>query len=177
MGLGTAYIAGFKWALARHYEFVFEMDADFSHNPNDLPRLYAACKEEGNDLAIGSRYISGVNVVNWPIGRVLMSYFASRYVQFVTGFRVHDTTAGFVCYRRKVLEAIPLDAIRFKGYAFQIEMKYTAHKIGFKIKEVPVVFVNRRDGSSKMSGGIFGEAFFGVMRLRLDGWFRKYPKI
>ena len=159
LGLGTAYIAGFKWALARHYEFVFEMDADFSHNPNDLPRLYAACKEEGNDLAIGSRYISGVNV------------------QFVTGFRVHDTTAGFVCYRRKVLEAIPLDAIRFKGYAFQIEMKYTAHKIGFKIKEVPVVFVNRREGSSKMSGGIFGEAFFGVMRLRLDGWFRKYPKI
>ena len=177
LGLGTAYIAGFKWALARHYEFVFEMDADFSHNPNDLPRLYAACKEEGNDLAIGSRYISGVNVVNWPIGRVLMSYFASRYVQFVTGFRVHDTTAGFVCYRRKVLEAIPLDAIRFKGYAFQIEMKYTAHKIGFKIKEVPVVFVNRREGSSKMSGGIFGDAFFGVMRLRLDGWFRKYPKI
>ena len=177
LGLGTAYIAGFKWALARHYEFVFEMDADFSHNPNDLPRLYAACKEEGNDLAIGSRYISGVNVVNWPIGRVLMSYFASRYVQFVTGFRVHDTTAGFVCYRRKVLETIPLDAIRFKGYAFQIEMKYTAHKIGFKIKEVPVVFVNRREGSSKMSGGIFGEAFFGVMRLRLDGWFRKYPKI
>lgn len=177
LGLGTAYIVGFKWALARHYEFVFEMDADFSHNPNDLPRLYAACKEEGNDLAIGSRYISGVNVVNWPIGRVLMSYFASRYVQFVTGFRVHDTTAGFVCYRRKVLETIPLDAIRFKGYAFQIEMKYTAHKIGFKIKEVPVVFVNRREGSSKMSGGIFGEAFFGVMRLRLDGWFRKYPKI
>ena len=177
LGLGTAYIAGFKWALVRHYEFVFEMDADFSHNPNDLPRLYAACKEEGNDLAIGSRYISGVNVVNWPIGRVLMSYFASRYVQFVTGFRVHDTTAGFVCYRRKVLETIPLDAIRFKGYAFQIEMKYTAHKIGFKIKEVPVVFVNRREGSSKMSGGIFGEAFFGVMRLRLDGWFRKYPKI
>ena len=177
LGLGTAYIAGFKWALARHYEFVFEMDADFSHNPNDLPRLYAACKEEGNDLAIGSRYISGVNVVNWPIGRVLMSYFASRYVQFVTGFRVHDTTAGFVCYRRKVLETIPLDAIRFKGYAFQIEMKYTAHKIGFKIKEVPVVFVNRREGSSKMSGGIFGEAFFGVIRLRLDGWFRKYPKI
>lgn len=177
LGLGTAYIAGFKWALARHYEFVFEMDADFSHNPNDLPRLYAACKEEGNDLAIGSRYISGVNVVNWPIGRVLMSYFASRYVQFVTGFRVHDTTAGFVCYRRKVLETIPLDAIRFKGYAFQIEMKYTAYKIGFKIKEVPVVFVNRREGSSKMSGGIFGEAFFGVMRLRLDGWFRKYPQI
>ena len=138
---------------------------------------FSACKEEGNDLAIGSRYISGVNVVNWPIGRVLMSYFASRYVQFVTGFRVHDTTAGFVCYRRKVLETIPLDAIRFKGYAFQIEMKYTAHKIGFKIKEVPVVFVNRREGSSKMSGGIFGEAFFGVMRLRLDGWFRKYPKI
>ena len=176
-GLGTAYIAGFKWALQRSYGYIFEMDADFSHNPNDLPRLYAACHDEGNDVAIGSRYISGVNVVNWPISRVLMSFFASQYVRFMTGFKVHDTTAGFVCYKRRVLETIPLDEIRFKGYGFQIEMKYTAHKIGFKIKEVPVVFVNRREGVSKMSGGIFSEAFFGVMRLRLDGWFRKYPKL
>lgn len=176
-GLGTAYIAGFKWALKRSYGYIFEMDADFSHNPNDLPRLYAACHDEGNDVAIGSRYISGVNVVNWPISRVLMSFFASQYVRFMTGFKVHDTTAGFVCYKRRVLETIPLDEIRFKGYGFQIEMKYTAHKIGFKIKEVPVVFVNRREGVSKMSGGIFSEAFFGVMRLRLDGWFRKYPKM
>jgi len=176
LGLGTAYIAGFKWALAHDYEYVFEMDADFSHDPNDLSRLYAACHDEGNDVAIGSRYCTGVNVVNWPIGRVLMSYFASKYVRFITGFKVHDTTAGFKCYRRKVLETIELDKIRFKGYAFQIEMKYTAHKIGFKIKEVSVIFVNRREGTSKMSGGIFGEAFFGVMRLRWDGWFRKYPK-
>lgn len=175
LGLGTAYIAGFKWALARGYDYVFEMDADFSHDPKDLPRLYSACHDDGNDLAIGSRYVSGVNVVNWPMGRVLMSYFASKYVRFVTGFNVNDTTAGFVCYRRNVLETIELDKIRFKGYAFQIEMKYTAYKIGFKIKEVPVIFVNRREGTSKMSGGIFGEAFFGVMRLRLDGWLRKYP--
>lgn len=174
-GLGTAYIAGFKWSLERDYEYVFEMDADFSHDPHDLPRLYAACHDEGNDLAIGSRYVSGVNVVNWPMGRVLMSYFASKYVRFVTGFHVNDTTAGFVCYRRKVLSTIELDKIKFKGYAFQIEMKYTAHKIGFRIKEVPVIFVNRREGTSKMNSGIFGEAFFGVMRLRLDGWFRKYP--
>ena len=174
---GTAYITGFKWALKQGYDFIFEMDADFSHDPNDLPRLYAATHDEGYDVAVGSRYVSGVNVVNWPIGRVLMSYFASKYVQTVTGFKVHDTTAGFVCYRRKVLETIDLDAIRFKGYAFQIEMKFTAHKIGFKIKEVPVIFVNRREGVSKMSGGIFGEAFLGVMRLRLDGWFKKYPKI
>ena len=177
LGLGTAYIAGFKWALAHGYDYIFEMDADFSHDPNDLPRLYAACHDEGADVAIGSRYVCGVNVVNWPIGRVLMSYFASQYVRIVTGFKVHDTTAGFVCYRRRVLETIPLDQIRFKGYGFQIEMKFTAYKIGFKIKEVPVVFVNRREGTSKMSGGIFGEAFLGVMRLRLDGWFRKYPKI
>lgn len=176
-GLGTAYIAGFKWALAHDYDFIFEMDADFSHDPNDLPRLYAACHEEGCDLAIGSRYVSGVNVVNWPIGRVLMSYFASKYVRFVTGFNVNDTTAGFKCYKRRVLETIPLDEIRFKGYAFQIEMKYTAYKIGFKIKEVPVIFVNRREGVSKMNGGIFGEAFFGVMRLRMDGWFRNYPHL
>ena len=176
LGLGTAYITGFKWALEKGYEFIFEMDADFSHDPNDLPRLYAATHDEGFDVAVGSRYISGVNVVNWPIGRVLMSYFASKYVRMVTGFKVNDTTAGFVCSRRKVLETINLDEIRFKGYAFQIEMKYTAHKIGFKIKEVPVIFVNRREGTSKMSGGIFGEAFFGVMRLRWDGWFKKYPK-
>ena len=176
LGLGTAYITGFKWALEKGYEFIFEMDADFSHDPNDLPRLYAATHDEGFDVAVGSRYISGVNVVNWPIGRVLMSYFASKYVRMVTGFKVNDTTAGFVCCRRKVLETINLDEIRFKGYAFQIEMKYTAHKIGFKIKEVPVIFVNRREGTSKMSGGIFGEAFFGVMRLRWDGWFKKYPK-
>ena len=177
LGLGTAYITGFKWVLERDYEYVFEMDADFSHDPADLPRLYAACHDEGYDVAIGSRYVSGVNVVNWPIGRVLMSYFASKYVRFVTGFTVHDTTAGFKCYRRQVLQTIPLDEVRFKGYGFQIEMKYTAYKIGFKIKEVPVIFVNRREGTSKMSGGIFSEAFFGVIRLRMDGWFRKYPKI
>ena len=166
LGLGTAYIAGFKWALEHHYEYVFEMDADFSHDPKDLPRLYKACAEEGYDVAVGSRYVSGVTVVNWPMGRVLMSYFASKYVRFVTGFPINDTTAGFKCYRRRVLETIDLDAIRFKGYAFQIEMKFTAYKLGFRIKEVPVVFVNRQLGTSKMSGGIFGEALFGVMRLR-----------
>ena len=176
-GLGTAYITGFKWALERDYQYVFEMDADFSHDPNDLPRLYAACADKGNDVAIGSRYVSGVNVVNWPMGRVLMSYFASKYVRIITGFQVNDTTAGFVCYRRRVLQTIELDKIRFKGYGFQIEMKFTAYKIGFRIKEVPVIFVNRREGVSKMSSGIFGEAFFGVMRLRWDGWTRKYPKI
>ena len=176
LGLGTAYICGFKWAVEHKYDYVFEMDADFSHNPNDLPRLYNACANEGYDVAIGSRYVSGVNVVNWPIGRVLMSYFASKYVQFVTGFKVKDTTAGFKCYRRQVLETLELDKIRFKGYAFQIEMKFTAHKCGFKIKEVPVIFVNRELGTSKMNSSIFGEAVFGVMRLRWDGWFRKYPK-
>ena len=177
LGLGTAYIMGFKWALERDYQYIFEMDADFSHDPKDLPRLYEACAVEGYDVAIGSRYVSGVNVVNWPIGRVLMSYFASKYVKFVTGFNIHDTTAGFKCYKRRVLETIELDKIRFKGYGFQIEMKYTAYKIGFRLKEVPVIFVNRVEGVSKMSGGIFGEAFFGVMRLRLDGWFRKYPAL
>ena len=177
LGLGTAYIKGFKWALEHNYDYIFEMDADFSHDPNDVPRLYAACHDEGYDVAIGSRYVSGVNVVNWPIGRVLMSYFASKYVRFVTGFKHHDTTAGFKCYKRRVLETIELDKIRFKGYAFQIEMKFTAYKIGFKIKEVPVIFVNRREGVSKMNGGIFGEAFFGVMRLRRDGWIRKYPAL
>lgn len=167
LGLGTAYIAGFKWSLEHNYEYVFEMDADFSHDPNDLPRLYAACHDEGGDISVGSRYITGVNVVNWPMGRVLMSYFASKYVRLVTGIPVHDTTAGFVCYKRKVLESIDLDSIRFKGYAFQIEMKYTAYKKGFKVSEVPVIFVNRREGTSKMSGGIFSEALFGVIRLRL----------
>ena len=176
LGLGTAYITGFKWALEKGYDYIFEMDADFSHDPADLPRLYAACHDEGYDVAIGSRYVSGVNVVNWPIGRVLMSYFASKYVRLITGFKVHDTKEGFKCYRLNVLATIPLDKIRFKGYAFQIEMKFTAYKIGFRIKEVPVIFVNRREGTSKMSGGIFGEAFFGVMRLRWDGWFRSYPK-
>ncbi len=166
LGLGTAYIAGFKWALAHGYDYVFEMDADFSHDPKDLTRLYEACASEGYDVAIGSRYVSGVNVVNWPMGRVLMSYYASKYVRLVTGVPIHDTTAGFKCYRRRVLEAIDLDAIRFKGYAFQIEMKFTAYKLGFKIKEVPVIFVNRQLGTSKMSGGIFGEALFGVVRLR-----------
>ena len=166
LGLGTAYIRGFRWALEHDYQYIFEMDADFSHDPADLPRLYSACHDEGYDLAIGSRYVSGVNVVNWPIGRVLMSYFASMYVRLVTGFKVHDTTAGFKCYRRRVLETMELDKIRFKGYAFQIEMKFTAYKLGFKIKEVSVIFVNRQLGTSKMSGGIFGEALFGVMRLR-----------
>lgn len=166
LGLGTAYIHGFRWALARSYQYIFEMDADFSHNPDDLPRLYAACADGGSDLAIGSRYSTGVNVVNWPMGRVLMSYFASQYVRMVTGLNVKDTTAGFVCYRRRVLEAIDLDHIRFKGYAFQIEMKYTAKVLGFKISEVSVIFVNRRLGTSKMSSGIFGEAFFGVINLR-----------
>ncbi|MBR4433434.1 MAG: polyprenol monophosphomannose synthase [Bacteroidaceae bacterium] len=175
-GLGTAYICGFKWGLEHGYDYIFEMDADFSHNPDDLPRLYAACAVEGFDLAIGSRYVSGVNVVNWPMGRVLMSYYASRYVQFITGIPVRDTTAGFKCYRRRVLETINLDEIRFKGYAFQIEMKFTTWKCGFRIKEVPVIFVNRELGTSKMNSSIFGEAVFGVLRLRWDSWFKKYPK-
>lgn len=175
-GLGTAYIAGFKWSLQHDYEYIFEMDADFSHSPADLPRLYAACHDEGYDMSIGSRYVTGVNVVNWPMGRVLMSYFASKYVQLITGINIHDTTAGFVCYHRQVLETIDLDSIRFKGYAFQIEMKFTAFKSGFIIKEVPVVFVNRVEGTSKMSGGIFSEAVLGVIRLRFDGWFKKYKK-
>ena len=175
LGLGTAYIAGFKWGLEHGYEYIFEMDADFSHNPADLPRLYDACARQGADVAIGSRYVSGVNVVNWPMGRVLMSYFASKYVRFVTGMKVADTTAGFVCYRHEVLDTIELDKIRFKGYAFQIEMKFTAHKCGFKLQEVPIIFINRELGTSKMSGGIFGEAFFGVIRLKVDSWFRKYP--
>ena len=166
LGLGTAYIAGFRWALDHGYDYVFEIEEDFSHNPNDLPRLYKACAEEGADVSVGSRYITGVNVVNWPIGRVLMSYYASAYVRTVLGVNLRDTTAGFVCYSRKVLDSIDFDAIRFKGYAFQIEMKFTALTLGYRIKEVPVVFVNRELGTSKMSGGIFSEALFGVMRLR-----------
>ena len=176
LGLGTAYIAGFRWALEHDYDYVFEMDADFSHNPEDLPRLLNACENEGADLAIGSRYISGVNVVNWPIGRVLMSYFASRYVRFVTGMKIADTTAGFKCYRREVLQTIELDKIRFKGYAFQIEMKFTADKCGFILKEVPIIFINRRLGTSKMSGGIFSEAFGGVIQLKINSLTRKYPQ-
>ncbi len=166
LGLGTAYIAGFRWALERSYEYVFEMDADFSHNPNDLLRLYDACANEGADLSVGSRYYSGVNVVNWPMGRVLMSYFASKYVRFITGMKVHDATAGFVCYKRNVLEVIDLDNIRFKGYAFQVEMKYTAYCLGFDIKEVSIVFVNRMLGTSKMNSGIFAEGVFGVLTMR-----------
>ncbi len=179
LGLGTAYIHGFRWALARPYQYIFEMDADFSHNPDDLPRLYSACKDGGYDLAIGSRYCSGVNVVNWPIGRVLMSYFASIYVQIITWMKVNDATAGFVCYKRNVLETINLDEVKFKGYAFQIEMKYTAMVLGFKIKEVSVVFVNRKLGVSKMNSSIFGEAFFGVINLRwrsLTGKIKPRPK-
>ena len=169
LGLGTAYITGFKWALEHSYEYIFEMDADFSHNPNDLPRLYEACAVQGGDVAIGSRYVSGVNVVNWPMGRVLMSYFASKYVRIVTGLPIHDTTAGFKCYRRQVLETIDLDHIRFKGYAFQIEMKFTAYKCGFKIIEVPVIFINRELGTSKMkTAASFGEAVFGVIQTESE---------
>ena len=176
LGLGTAYLTGFKWGLEHGYDYIFEMDADFSHNPTDLVRLYKACSEEGADVAIGSRYVSGVNVVNWPIGRVLMSYFASRYVRFVLGLKIADTTAGFKCYRKEVLHTMELDKIRFKGYAFQIEMKFTAYKCGFTLKEVPIIFINRELGTSKMSGGIFGEAFFGVVQLKMQSWFRKFPQ-
>lgn len=171
-GLGTAYIHGFRWALARGYEFVFEMDADFSHNPDDLLRLHDACAREGYDLAIGSRYIQGVNVVNWPMDRVLMSYFASWYVRLVTGMPIMDATAGFKCYTARVLKAIDLSKIRFVGYAFQIEMKWTAYKLGFKIKEVPIIFTDRTRGNSKMSSGIVKEAFFGVLQMKLNSWFR-----
>lgn len=165
MGLGTAYLTGFRWALDNGYDYIFEMDADFSHNPDDLPRLYNACKS-GADLAIGSRYCDGVSVVNWPIGRIMMSYYASVYVRKMLGMKVFDCTAGFKCYSRKVLETMNLDDVRMKGYGFQIEMKYTAFKLGFKIAEVPIIFINRREGSSKMSSGIFGEAFWGVIKLR-----------
>ncbi|MCH5246037.1 MAG: polyprenol monophosphomannose synthase [Muribaculaceae bacterium] len=177
LGLGTAYIAGFKWALERpEYGYIFEMDADFSHNPKDLLELYKATAIDGYDMAIGSRYVTGVNVVNWPMGRVLMSYYASKYVRLVTGIPVHDTTAGFCCYTRRVLQTLPLDEIKFKGYAFQIEMKFTTHKYGFKIKEVPIIFVNRVLGTSKMSGGIFGEAVLGVIQLKVGSWFKKYNR-
>ena len=175
LGLGTAYITGFKWSLAHGYEYIFEMDADFSHNPDDLVKLYEACST-GADMSIGSRYVTGVNVVNWPMGRVLMSYFASKYVRFITGMKVHDATAGFVCYARKVLESINLDKIRFKGYAFQIEMKFTAWTLGFRLKEVPIIFTDRTLGTSKMSGGIFTEAFLGVITMKIRSLFSKRNK-
>jgi len=174
LGLGTAYIAGFKWALERDYKYIFEMDADFSHNPEDLIKLYEKCSIDGADMSIGSRYVSGVNVVNWPMGRVLISYFASKYVKIITGMSIHDATAGFVCYQKKVLEKINLDKIKFKGYAFQIEMKFTAWKYGFKVVEVPIIFTDRKAGSSKMSGGIVHEAIWGVIKLKLNSLFRKY---
>ncbi|MGK7397933.1 MAG: polyprenol monophosphomannose synthase [Candidatus Cyclobacteriaceae bacterium M3_2C_046] len=175
-GLGTAYITGFKYALEHGYDYIFEMDADFSHDPADLVRLFRACAEEGYDLAIGSRYITGVNVVNWPMGRVLMSYFASVYVRFITGMAIQDTTAGFKCYRSKVLRTINLDKIKFIGYAFQIEMKFSTWKYGFKIKEVPIIFTDRTKGTSKMSSGIFKEAVLGVIQMKVYSWFKKYPK-
>jgi len=173
LGLGTAYIHGFKWSLNRKYEYIFEMDADFSHNPNDLIRLYNACNKNGADLAIGSRYVTGVNVINWPMSRVLLSWLASKYVRVVTGMNIHDTTAGFICYNRKVLEKINLDKIRFIGYAFQIEMKFKAHLLNFDIKEIPVIFTDRTKGTSKMSGGIISEAIFGVINMKLKSLFNK----
>jgi len=176
LGLGTAYILGFHWALEHNYRYIYEMDADFSHDPKDLLRLYDACKNQGADLAIGSRYISGVNVVNWPMGRVLISYFASVYVRVITGMKIHDATAGFKCYSRNVLETINLEKIRFKGYAFQIEMKFTAWKYGFNIVEVPIIFTDRREGSSKMSGGIVNEAVWGVIKMKIYSFFRKYKR-
>jgi len=176
LGLGTAYIHGFKWALKREYQYIFEMDADFSHNPNDLIRLRNACTEGNADLSIGSRYITGVNVVNWPMGRVMMSYFASIYVRIVTGMTIRDTTAGFKCYNRKVLASINFDKIKFTGYAFQIEMKFAAWKLGFKIVEVPIIFTDRSEGQSKMSGGIFKEAIFGVLSIKIKSWFSSYKK-
>ena len=175
-GLGTAYIEGFKFALEHGYEYIFEMDADFSHNPQDLVRLLAACEDEGYDVAIGSRYVTGVNVVNWPMGRVLMSFWASKYVQFITGIPIKDTTAGFKCYHRKVLETLPLDKVKFVGYAFQIEMKFDAWKYGFKIKEVPIIFTDRTRGTSKMSKGIFKEAVFGVISLKFNSLFKSYDR-
>jgi len=173
LGLGTAYIAGFNWALGRDYDYIIEMDCDFSHNPDDLERLHEATVK-GADVAIGSRYISGINVVNWPLGRVLMSYFASMYVRIVTGMKIMDTTAGFKCYRRKVLETIDFEKIKLVGYGFQIEMKFTAIQFGFKVVEVPIVFTDREEGTSKMSGGIFNEALWGVMKMKMRSWFRKY---
>jgi dolichol-phosphate mannosyltransferase len=175
LGLGTAYITGFKWALDHAYEYIFEMDADFSHDPNDLVRLHKACMN-GADLSIGSRYKSGVNVVNWPMGRVLISYFASAYVRFITGMNIRDTTAGFKCYRKEVLQTIELDKIRFKGYAFQIEMKFLAWKYGFNIVEVPIIFTDRKEGTSKMSGKIVYEAVWGVIKMKVTSWFKKYGR-
>ncbi len=176
MGLGTAYITGFKWAIERSYDYIYEMDADFSHDPLDLLRLYKACHEEGADVAIGSRYISGVNVVNWPLSRVLMSYVASIYVRMITGMKVMDTTAGFVCYRKEVLEKLKPEHIKSVGYGFQIEMKFTSWKMGFRIVEVPIIFTDRKLGASKMTGGIFNEALWGVLMMKLRSIFRKYPK-
>ena len=176
LGLGTAYIYGFKWALKRNYQYIFEMDADFSHNPEDLVKLYDACANDGYDLAIGSRYINGVNVINWPMGRVLMSYYASAYVRFITRMKVRDTTAGFKCYRREVLEAINLEKIKFTGYAFQIEMKYITWKLGFRIKEISIIFTDRTHGDSKMTKGIFKEAIFGVVELRMKSLFKPVRK-
>lgn len=173
-GLGTAYVHGFKWGLREGYEFLFEMDADFSHNPNDLLKLLEICEGEGYDLAVGSRYVNGVNVVNWPMGRVLMSYYASKYVRFITGMKIKDTTAGFKCFRRGALEKVLSTPVRFVGYAFQIEMKFRTWKYGYKIKEVPIIFTDRTRGESKMSGGIFFEAFFGVIRLKISSWFKKW---
>ncbi len=177
LGLGTAYIYGFRWALKRPYEYIFEMDADFSHNPEDLPRLYDACAKEGADVAIGSRYTRGGKIINWPAGRVMMSYYASVYVRMILWIGISDTTAGFKCYKRKVLETIDFEKIRFVGYAFQIEMKYNAWKHGFRIKEVPITFTDRREGTSKMSTGIFKEAFWGVLEMRWKSFFRKYEKV
>ena len=176
LGLGTAYIHGFKYAIARSYNFIFEMDADFSHNPDDLIRLYDACANQGYDLAVGSRYVKGVNVVNWPMSRVLMSYFASKYVRFITGIPIHDTTAGFKCFKREVLETINLNEIRFVGYAFQIEMKFTSWKFGFKLAEIPIIFTDRTLGESKMSSGIFKEALLGVIEMKIRSWFNYYNK-
>ena len=176
LGLGTAYIAGFKWALEHQYDYIFEMDADFSHNPNDLIRLYNACAQDGADMSIGSRYLTGVNVVNWPMNRVLLSYFASKYVRIITGMKLHDSTAGFVCYTRRVLETIDLDNIRFKGYAFQIEMKFTAHILGFRLQEVPIIFTNRTLGVSKISKKIAKEAIFGVITMKLRALSGKIKK-
>ena len=174
LGLGTAYILGFKWALNKNYQYIFEMDSDFSHDPNDLSRLLKACKEDGGDVAIGSRYVKGVNIVNWPMSRLLMSYFASKYVKAITGMPIHDSTAGFKCYKRKVLEKINLDKIEFVGYAFQIEMKFTSWKYGFNIIEVPVIFTDRQEGNSKMSGGIFYEALFGVIKMKVKSFFKNW---
>lgn len=174
LGLGTAYIHGFKWSLSRNYEYTFEMDCDFSHNPEDLIKLYNACAKAGADLAIGSRYIKGVNVVNWPMGRILMSYYASAYVRFITGLNIRDTTSGFKCYTKKVLATIDLNKIKFKGYAFQIEMKFAATKLGFNVVEIPIIFTDRQQGASKMSGGIFKEAIFGVIQMKVLSWFKSY---